>query len=51
LVVEVVVTEPDPKAAKDGGQGSSALSQPMREDSPAARITPQRLDVWAMKGR
>ena len=27
----------------DGGQGSIALSVPMREDSPAARMRPQRL--------
>src|SRR5579859_3056791 len=26
-----------------GGQGSSALSVPMREDSPAARMTPAKL--------
>jgi hypothetical protein len=25
-----------------GGQGSSALSRPMREDSPAAKITPAK---------
>src|SRR5579859_6902549 len=26
-----------------GGQGSRALSRPMRDDAPAARITPQKL--------
>jgi hypothetical protein len=26
-----------------GGQGSNALSVPMREDSPAARMTPAKL--------
>ena len=37
--------------ADAGGQGSSALSRPMREDSPAARITPQRARVRPMRGR
>jgi hypothetical protein len=31
-----------------GGQGSSALSVPMREDSPAARITPAKLGARDM---
>jgi hypothetical protein len=31
-----------------GGQGSSALSAPMREDSPAARITPAKLGARGM---
>src|SRR5450755_3698655 len=31
-----------------GGQGSSALSVPMREDSPAARMTPAKLGERAM---
>src|SRR5258708_10908641 len=35
--------------AADGGQGSSALSVPMREDSPAARITPAKLGARDMK--
>src|SRR5690348_10414598 len=34
-----------------GGQGSSALSRPMREDSPAARITPQKLGAPAIEGK
>src|ERR1700678_4444650 len=35
----------------DGGQGSIALSEPMREDSPAARIRPQRLGVPGILGK
>src|ERR1700687_4114046 len=35
--------------AADGGQGSSALSVPMREDSPAARITPAKLGARDIK--
>src|SRR5258707_7547232 len=35
--------------AADGGQGSNALSVPMREDSPAARITPAKLGARDMK--
>src|ERR1700678_4332247 len=31
-----------------GGQGRRALSAPMREDSPAARITPAKLDARDM---
>src|ERR1700722_297573 len=31
-----------------GGQGSNALSAPMREDSPAARITPAKLGARDM---
>jgi hypothetical protein len=31
-----------------GGQGSSALSDPMREDSPAASITPHQLGARLM---
>ena len=34
-----------------GGQGSKALSVPMREDSPAARITPAKLGARDMCGR
>lgn len=34
-----------------GGHGSNALSAPMRVDSPAARITPHRLDVLLIKKR
>jgi hypothetical protein len=34
-----------------GGQGSRALSVPMRDDSPAARITPQKLGAPVMNGR
>src|SRR5579864_6020851 len=33
-----------------GGQGSKALSRPMREDSPAARITPAKLGARDMLG-
>jgi hypothetical protein len=32
----------------DGGQGSKALSVPMREDSPAANINPAKLGERAM---
>ena len=32
-----------PVVGDSEGQGSSALSRPMRDDSPAARITPQKL--------
>src|SRR5712675_3622046 len=35
--------------AADAGQGSSALSVPMREDSPAARITPAKLGARDIK--
>jgi len=31
-----------------GGQGNSALSDPMREDSPAANITPHQLGARLM---
>src|SRR5580693_5406473 len=34
--------------ARAGGQGSRALSAPMREDSPAARITPAKLGARDM---
>src|SRR6185437_4627562 len=34
-----------------GGQGSRALSRPMRVDSPAARITPQKLGARVMRAR
>src|ERR1700722_1862845 len=34
--------------ATAGGQGSRALSAPMREDSPAARITPAKLGARDM---
>jgi hypothetical protein len=34
-----------------GGHGSNALSAPMREDSPAARITPAKLAARDMPGR
>jgi hypothetical protein len=37
--------------AEDGGHGRRALSRPMREDSPAARITPQRLVERAIRAR
>ena len=45
--VVVVVAEP----AADGGHGSNALSRPMRVDSPAARITPQKAGVRPMRAR
>jgi hypothetical protein len=35
-------------ALEVGGHGSKALSRPMREDSPAARISPAKLDACAM---
>src|ERR1700677_2499325 len=34
-----------------GGHGSKALSRPMREDSPAARITPAKLAAKVMLRR
>jgi hypothetical protein len=34
-----------------GGQGSKALSRPIREDSPAARITPAKLGARDMLGK
>ena len=37
--------------AAGGGHGSKALSLPMREESPAARITPAKLEAWAMLRR
>ena len=41
-----VLTAGTPSAT--GGQGSSALSRPMRVDAPAARMTPQIPAVWGM---
>src|SRR5579862_7673451 len=38
----------DRRPASTGGQGSNALSRPMREDSPAARITPAKLGARDM---
>jgi hypothetical protein len=38
-------------AGASGGQGSSALSRPMREDSPAARITAHKLGDRLMTAR
>ena len=46
-VVVIVVAEP----TADGGHGSNALSRPMRVDSPAARITPQKAGVRPMRAR
>ena len=34
---------------ESGGQGSSALSVPIRVEAPAARITPHKLDALAMQ--
>ena len=39
----------EPEAA--GGQGSSALSRPMREDAPADRMTPHMLGRLSMERR
>ena len=37
--------------APGGGQGSRALSLPILLESPAARITAQKLDARLIKGR
>jgi hypothetical protein len=34
-----------------GGHGKSALSVPMREDSPAARMTPPKVEARIMQRR
>src|SRR5208337_2230296 len=47
--VSAVTAETASEPEDAGGQGSSALSRPMREDSPAARITPQRAKDRAMR--
>ena len=46
-----IIPLPDADLAGCGGHGSKALSRPMREDSPAARITPQKAVVRAIRGR
>src|SRR6202167_3220479 len=40
-----------PCPVASGGHGSKALSRPMREDSPAARITPAKLAAKVMLRR
>jgi hypothetical protein len=37
--------------AADGGHGSKALSLPIREESPAARIKPAKLEARVMQRR
>src|ERR1700722_7360532 len=38
-----------PRPLPAGGHGSNALSMPMREDSPAARITPAKLGARTIR--
>src|SRR5580700_7484130 len=51
IAAESKVSLPAVCPATSGGHGSRALSRPMREDCPAARITPAKLAARVMQRR